>query len=152
MKRSTGVRSARLATVLALSATVLLGVSGFTFWYGRGYSYLSDDPAACVNCHVMRDNFGGWLASSHRGVTCNECHVPHDLVGKYLAKVEHGFRHSAAFTFGDLDAIQITSKSLHDLQDNCVRCHEPTVRLIVQQDRGSERSCTRCHQGVGHVF
>ena len=45
---------------------VLLGV--YTFAYARGWSYLTDNPAACANCHVMREQFDGWLKSSHRAV------------------------------------------------------------------------------------
>lgn len=40
--------------VLAASLGMLLGLAGFTFHYGEGWSYFSTDPAACVNCHIMR--------------------------------------------------------------------------------------------------
>ena len=30
-----------------------VGVGAFTFVYAKGFSYLSPDPRACVNCHVM---------------------------------------------------------------------------------------------------
>ncbi len=129
----------------------LAGLGIFTFWYGEGATYLSDDPAACVNCHVMRDNYAGWLASSHKGVTCNDCHVPHDLVAKYMAKAEHGFRHSSAFTLGDVQVLRITPKSKDDLQGNCVRCHEQAVSQIYEPDQGTTMDCTRCHRLVGHT-
>ena len=145
------VRSYAVALLLAVSIGVPVGIGSYTFWYGRGYSYLSDDPAACVNCHIMRDNYDSWSVSSHRSVTCNGCHVPHDLAGKYVAKMEHGLRHSAAFTFGDVQVIQITPKSLSDVQHNCVRCHEPTVAFVLPDGDVSERFCTRCHRGAGHV-
>ena len=141
-----------MAILASLALAFLVGVGSYTFWYGRGYSYFSDDPTACVNCHVMRDNFDSWSVSSHRNVTCNDCHVPHDLVGKYLAKAEHGFRHSAAFTFENVQVFRITPKSLSDVQHNCIRCHEPMVDVILQGETGSGRFCTRCHQGAGHVF
>jgi cytochrome c nitrite reductase small subunit len=141
-----------LALVIIIAA--FIGVSGFTFWYARGYSYLSDDPAACVNCHVMRDHFDSWSVSAHRDVTCNDCHVPHDTISKYLAKAEHGFWHSYAFTFQDVQVIRIKSTSLRDVQRNCVYCHERTVAFILpDRDRDApERVCTRCHEGAGHVF
>ncbi len=141
-----------VALGLPIAVGVLLGLSGFTFWYGRGYAYLSDDPAACVNCHIMRDSFNSWSVSSHRSITCNDCHVPHDPAGKWAAKIENGFRHSLAFTLEDVQVLRITPKNLQTLQENCIRCHEATVSLILQGERRSAMSCTRCHQGVGHVF
>jgi cytochrome c nitrite reductase small subunit len=71
---------------------IALGVGAYTFVYARGASYLTNDPTACVNCHVMREQLDGWLASSHRAVAvCNDCHAPHDLVGKYATKAVNGF-------------------------------------------------------------
>jgi cytochrome c nitrite reductase small subunit len=74
-----------------LSAAALVGVAfgvgGYTFLYARGWSYLTNDPRACANCHVMEEQYAGWLKSSHRSVAvCNDCHTPPDLVGKYLTK------------------------------------------------------------------
>ena len=134
---------------LSIAVGMLIGVSGYTFWYGRGYSYLSNNPETCINCHIMRDNFDSWSVSSHRNVTCNDCHLPHSLVGKYATKIEHGIRHSAAFTFENVQVIRITPKSLNHVEHNCIRCHEPMVSSILQE---KQMSCTRCHSGVGHVF
>src|SRR5512133_1178915 len=151
MIRRVGMRTSSLLATLVLAVGVLIGLGSFTFLYGEGLSYFSDDPRACVNCHVMRDNLASWSASSHKDVTCNECHVPHDLLGKYLAKAEHGFRHSSAFTLGDVQVIHITEKSRNDVQGNCVRCHEQSVALIYQPEQGSTRDCSRCHRAVGHT-
>ena len=30
------------------------GLGGYTFVYARGGSYLTNDPAACTNCHIMQ--------------------------------------------------------------------------------------------------
>ena len=30
---------------------ILTGVGAFTFGYGQGWSYLSNNPATCANCH-----------------------------------------------------------------------------------------------------
>ena len=30
---------------------ILTAVGGYTFVYAKGYSYLTNDPAACANCH-----------------------------------------------------------------------------------------------------
>ena len=34
-------------------ATGAAGISGYTFTYAQGFSYFSDDPQACVNCHTL---------------------------------------------------------------------------------------------------
>src|SRR5580765_146175 len=47
---------------LFLSALVgiFLGVSLYSFDYAEGASYLSNDPNACANCHIMRDELDSW--------------------------------------------------------------------------------------------
>jgi len=140
--------------VLAALVGVLLGSGGFTFVEARGWSYLSDDPKACANCHVMREQLDSWQKSSHHAVaTCNDCHVPQDLLGKYATKADHGMRHSWGFTFQDFhEPIQIKPSSLAAVQANCLRCHEALVAGIVQHDgagRGTD-DCVRCHASVGH--
>ena len=75
------------AVAVGVVVGLLLGIGGYTFVYARGASYLTNDPAACANCHVMREQYDGWQRSSHRSVAvCNDCHAPHDLVGKYMTK------------------------------------------------------------------
>ena len=59
---------------------VVLGLGGFTFWYAEGGSYFSTDPRACMNCHIMRDQYDSWSkASHHAAAKCIYCHLPHDL-------------------------------------------------------------------------
>ncbi len=133
---------------------VFVGVSGFTFVEARGWSYLSNDPKTCVNCHIMREQFDSWQKSSHHAVAvCNDCHVPHDLLGKYYTKAEHGFRHSWGFTFQDFhEPIQIKESSLKAVQDNCLRCHNALVSEISHYSavEGDRTNCIRCHVSVGH--
>lgn len=141
-----------LYTATAVLA-VLTGAGGFTFWYGKGYVYLSEEPAACIQCHIMEESYDSWRKSSHRSVTCNQCHLPHDLVGKYLGKIDNGFRHSYAFTFKDTQTLEITPSNLRRLNANCLACHEPLMHPF-QPWRADdpERACVRCHEGVGHVY
>lgn len=141
-----------LWSLVILAFGVMIGVGGFTFTYAKGLSYMSDDPAACINCHVMRENYNSWTVSSHRNASCNDCHVPHDALGKYLAKAEHGFAHSWAFTFNDVQVIRIKPRSQAAVQENCIRCHEPMVSEITQAQHDTNDFCTRCHRGVGHGF
>ncbi|HBY60181.1 MAG TPA: cytochrome c nitrite reductase small subunit, partial [Solibacterales bacterium] len=95
--KSTSGRIAPL--LLALFLGVSLGVGLFTFGYAQGSSYLTDDPAACGNCHVMRENVESWQKSSHRkAAVCNDCHTPPGMIPKYSTKALNGVFHSWAFT------------------------------------------------------
>jgi cytochrome c nitrite reductase small subunit len=42
------------------------GIGSYIFIYAKGYSYLTDDPAACDNCHSMNEQYSGWMKGSHR--------------------------------------------------------------------------------------
>src|SRR5262249_17526428 len=79
-------------TAVCAAVGIVLGTGSYTVRYAEGLSYLSNDPKACVNCHVMRDAHDGWQKAGHHSVaTCNDCHVPHDFIAKYLVKAENGF-------------------------------------------------------------
>jgi cytochrome c nitrite reductase small subunit len=152
MKRVAGVSIFGL--LLAALFGVFIGVSAYTFNYAEGLSYMSNDPKACVNCHVMRDQFDAWQKMPHHAVAmCNDCHVPHDVVGKYATKIEHGYRHSKGFTFQDFhEPIQITERDRKIVENNCVRCHGEFVAEITghMANPADEVSCSRCHSDVGH--
>jgi cytochrome c nitrite reductase small subunit len=130
------------------------GVGAFTFVYAKGFSYLSTDPRACTNCHVMNAQYDGWLKSGHRHTaTCVECHLPHAGIAKWLAKADHGFRHSAAFTLQNFkEPIQITRRDLDMVRENCVRCHEALVHSIADAAGrpGGGLDCMHCHSAAGH--
>ena len=108
-------------TLLGALVGLALGVGAYTFVYAKGYSYLSNNPQACANCHVMENQYSGWLKSSHHSVaTCNDCHTPHNLVGKYATKAENGFWHSFYFTTGLYpENIQAREKSRRITEDAC---------------------------------
>jgi cytochrome c nitrite reductase small subunit len=83
------VRTAKLAVLFACLLGIPAGIGAFTFVYAKGFSYLSPDPRACVNCHVMNPQYDGWLKSGHRHTaTCVECHLPHTGIAKWAAKAE----------------------------------------------------------------
>ena len=86
------VSQRKLIIGVAILAGLTLGIGSYTFVYARGYSYLTNDPAACANCHVMRDHYAAWTRASHRSVAvCNDCHTPPGLLGKYATKAQNGF-------------------------------------------------------------
>lgn len=142
-----------LGVLAALSAGAILGLGGFTLIYGKGYSYLLDDPKACINCHIMRDNFNTWTVSTHRNVTCNECHVPKAFPARYLSKASNGWFHSYAFTFEDVQVIRIKPHNERVLAANCASCHAPmVVNLKTHGMPALGKPCFECHKGVGHGF
>ena len=64
--------------VLAILLGMLAGIGGFTFLYAEGFSYMSDNPKVCVNCHIMQPQYDSWQKASHHTVaTCVDCHLPH---------------------------------------------------------------------------
>jgi cytochrome c nitrite reductase small subunit len=142
------------AIVSALALGAILGLGGFIFFYAKGSSYVTNDPAACANCHLMREHSDGWTKSSHRSVAvCNDCHTPHDIVGKYATKAGNGYRHSLAFTTGRFEEpLQIKQSSSTIVEDACRNCHGDIVQAIDGPHRPEDdrATCVRCHAGVGH--
>jgi cytochrome c nitrite reductase small subunit len=141
------------AIVFGIAVGVVLGVGGYTFLYAKGWSYLTNDPAACANCHVMTEHYDAWLKSSHRAAaTCNDCHTPHNFFGKYYVKAENGFRHSFAFTMGGYhEPIQITGRNRSVTERACRNCHQEIVHAVETVSRAGRLSCIRCHSSVGHL-
>lgn len=140
---------------IALGAAVglAIGIGGYTFVYAKGASYLTNDPAACANCHVMEAQYDGWLSSPHRSVAvCNDCHTPPGLVPKYATKAENGFWHSYAFTTGRFhEPIRIKERNRRVTEKACRKCHQMMVLTIEGPHKpGQEVSCIRCHSDVGH--
>ena len=148
----------RLAQGLLLGVTLglAIGVGTYTFVYARGYSYMTDNPAACANCHVMQDQYSGWLKSSHRSVAvCNDCHTPPNFIAKYATKARNGFWHSYYFTTGWFeDNIQITPTGRAVTEKACRKCHQEIVEAIEGSHSNAadaQISCIRCHDSVGHM-
>lgn len=157
-----------LAAVLALGA--FIGAGLFVVDHSEATSYISYDPRACANCHVMRDEYNGWARSSHHAAaTCNDCHTPHNGLAKWQMKAVHGVRHSYGFTFDNFhEPIQIKSDSLAVVEQNCLRCHAEIAGDIGPQGLQAHArhetagtdftasiteissSCIHCHANVGH--
>lgn len=150
-----GVRPGLALLFIIVGLTVGIGV--YTFIYAKGGSYLTNDPQACANCHVMEAHFTSWVKSSHRSVAaCNDCHTPSGFFGKYATKASNGFWHSFAFTTGDFpDPLRIKPHNLEITEAACRKCHTEITDAI---EHGSisqsadriEVSCIRCHNTVGH--
>jgi cytochrome c nitrite reductase small subunit len=140
--------------VVGLALGAILGIGGYTFIYAKGYSYMTNNPGACANCHVMQEYYDGWLKSSHRSVAvCNDCHTPAGFVGKYTTKASNGFWHSFYFTTGNYpEPLQITRRNHNITEQACRKCHQEIVEAIdTMHQQIGEVSCVRCHNTVGHL-
>ena len=105
---------------------VIVGGGALFMYMLRAHTYLGDDPAACVNCHIMTPYYATWFHSSHaRNATCNDCHVPHEnAVKKWTFKGMDGMKHVAAFlTKSEPQVIQAHEASSEVIMNNCIRCH-----------------------------
>ena len=151
------IRAVFVVLIVLLAIGAGLGV--FTFGYARGSSYLTNDPAACANCHVMQGHFDDWRHSSHRSVAaCNDCHTPPGLIPKYYVKAKNGFWHSYYFTTNTFhEPIRITERNRRVTEQACRKCHEEVTGAIDAHMGGGEAgdegalSCIRCHRNVGHM-
>lgn len=154
--------SSRCAKITALVLCgVFVGGIGLFMYLLRAHTYLADDPAACVNCHIMAPYYATWMHSSHsRHATCNDCHVPHEnAVKKWAFKGFDGMKHVLAFvTHAEKDAIAAQPMSSRVIMDNCIRCHTQLNTEFVKTGRidymlaraGEGKVCWDCHRDVPH--
>jgi len=140
-----------------------IGLFGYMLYISKAFSYLSSDPKACVNCHVMNTQYATWKHSSHaREATCIECHLPTDgFVNKYIAKAKDGWNHSVAFTLNTYDhSMKISDDGAKRVQANCISCHKSLTSSMSTSvdmyhnfsDENVEngRKCWSCHKQVPH--
>jgi|SRR5688572_29588576 len=156
----------RLAIIAGLLIGLAAGIGAFTFVYAKGASYMTNDPNACANCHIMQEHFSAWTKSSHHTVAvCNDCHTPKGLIPKYMTKASNGFWHSFAFTTGRFpDPLRIKQHNHEITEKACRKCHEHITEAIdvgvhlpadsyrqeADGTTGEHLTCTRCHRYVGH--
>ncbi len=133
---------------------ILLGLTALTIHLSRAPSYLTDEPEACVNCHVMRSAYVTWRHSSHAEVAhCNDCHVPHDSFWKHWAfKAQDGLRHAAIFTLRwEPQVIRLSRGAQPVVEENCRRCHGPLIHASSLANSGLDQlRCWDCHREVPH--
>lgn len=142
----------QLGIVAALGTFAGIGI--FTFGYGKGASYLSNDPATCANCHVMQGHYDSWQSSSHKDVaTCNDCHLSRHPIGKWITKGDNGFFHSLAFTTGRFhEPIRIKARNRRVTQEACLGCHRDFVHSMLPEEPGGDMLlCIQCHKDPGHA-
>lgn len=155
--------SYRQKVALTLSLGVIVGLTGLFFYLLRMHTYIiGDDPAACINCHIMSPYYATWAHSAHaRNTTCNDCHVPNNnIVSHYAFKGMDGMKHVAYFvTHSEAQAIEAEEASAEVIMDNCIRCHKQLNQEFVntgridymEAQRGEGKACWDCHRDVAHM-
>ena len=152
----------KIIAIIAFIIAVIFFV--YMAYISKALSYLSKDPKACINCHVMNTQYATWQHSAHgvAGVTCVECHLPTDsFINKYKSKAIDGWNHTVAFTFNTYKpAIQISEDGARRVQENCISCHASLASQIVsnadkyhnfdQSYVENGRKCWDCHKGTPH--
>ncbi|MDX4037516.1 cytochrome c nitrite reductase small subunit [Aliarcobacter skirrowii] len=144
-----------------LSVIIAAGLFVYTMYASSMLSYLSSDPKACINCHVMHSAYTTWNNSSHKNVTkCVDCHLPvGDEIAKYTAKAIDGWNHSVAFTLNTYkNNIRISDNAAERVQANCVRCHSGVSETVEKNasfyhsngNIDQTRKCWECHKEVPH--
>lgn len=148
---------------LTTSCGVIVGLVVLFMYLLRMHTYIiGDDPAACINCHIMSPYYATWSHSSHaRDVTCNDCHVPNgNMAAHYAFKGLDGMKHVAYFiTHSEHQAIQAEAMSDEVIMDNCIRCHKQLNQEFVktgridymEAKRGEGKACWDCHRNVPHM-
>jgi cytochrome c nitrite reductase small subunit len=153
--------SRRQKIIVIILAGIICGLGGYTAYAFRIVSYLSDDPATCMNCHIMAPYYATWSHSSHaQNATCNDCHVPHENIArKWLFKGKDGTRHATVFLMkNEPQVIQAIEASSSVIMHNCIRCHEQLNTEFIKAGRisyhmakmGEGKSCWDCHREVVH--
>lgn len=139
---------------------IMFGLLFYVFYVSKAYSYLSDNPKACVNCHIMAPEYSTWFHSSHgRVANCNDCHVPHDNIArKYFFKAKDGMRHASMFALRmEPQVIKMRNDGETVVQENCIRCHGELNSVVstgkitaemAHSDQG--KLCWECHRDVPH--
>ncbi len=139
---------------------VIIGLGCYVMYISKAASYLSDDPKACVNCHIMAPEYSTWFHSSHgRNTTCNDCHVPQDNIArKYYFKAMDGVRHASMYALElEPQTIRILPPGQKVVQENCIRCHSDLNEVVktaqvtapMAHDNNG-KLCWDCHRDVPH--
>ena len=160
-KKNSIFTSRKYKIFLIIGAGMVCGLVGYTAYAFRLTSYLSDDPATCMNCHIMAPYYATWQHGSHsQNTICLDCHVPHNnSINKWFFKGKDGLRHTTVFlTKSEPQVIQAISGSSQVIMNNCIRCHEQLNNEFVNTGKidykmvmkGEGKACWDCHREVPH--
>lgn len=162
MKKLLNIIPGYFVLPLFITGGILAGLGIYTVYMSRAHTYLSDEPSACINCHIMTPYYQSWQHSSHsQWANCNDCHVPHNnVLNKYAFKAMDGLYHAAVFTLrAEPMVIRPRDASSGVIMENCIRCHTQLNTEFVktgmiefaQVKEGEGKACWDCHRNVPHT-
>lgn len=152
----------KLIVPLFLLGGVALGLGLYNIYVSRVFSYLNDDPSACVNCHIMSASYQSWSRSSHaKWTTCKDCHVPqHSKLAALLFDARDGLHHASVLLTNNVPpAPRPLDPARKVIQSNCVRCHTQLTTEFVSAGKATfdeikhdqRKACWDCHRHVPHT-
>ncbi|MCL1861694.1 MAG: cytochrome c nitrite reductase small subunit [Proteobacteria bacterium] len=152
----------KLVIPLFLLGGVAAGLGLYSMYTARIFSYLSDDPAACVNCHIMSAAYKSWERSSHsKWTNCKDCHVPqYNKLAGLLFEAKDGLHHAAVLLTNNVPtAPRPLAGAAKVIQSNCVRCHTQLTLEFVRVGKATitdfrhndDKACWDCHRFVPHT-
>ena len=147
--------------LLICLAGVIVGCGGLFMYLLRAHTYLGNDSASCMNCHLMTPYYATWMHSSHsRNATCNDCHVPHENFAKYWTfKGTDGMKHvSMLLAHKERMAPEAEESTAQVVMNNCIRCHTELNTELAKTGKidymmvraGEGKACWDCHRDVPH--
>ncbi|MDR1726412.1 MAG: NapC/NirT family cytochrome c [Acidobacteriota bacterium] len=123
-------------------AGVALVLTGSALLHG------TDTASFCASCHSMDEAALTHRMSAHAAEDCNACHLPTGW-SRLPAKASTGLHDILATLTGNVPPRIQASEGMKDVvNDNCIRCHRPTVENV---DMTAKRRCTECHRAVPHM-
>ncbi len=129
------------ATFYFLVAMVSLSV---LIMFGGGMMKYTDRPQFCNMCHAMMPTYDNWKSSVHGPVKCTDCHQPNSLPDKLVFKIKNGLSSLYKTSTGQIPYMIHTSlESKNTILQNCIRCHENTLR---NGHFPVNTYCWECHQ------
>ncbi|MDR0563328.1 MAG: cytochrome c nitrite reductase small subunit [Azoarcus sp.] len=153
----------KLIVPLFLLGGVAIGLGIYSMYAGRVFSYLGNDSAACVNCHIMSVPYQAWSRSSHGNwTTCKDCHIPQgNRLAGMIFEAQDGLYHATQFAMRkEPEAVRPRDVSKKVIQENCVRCHTQLTTEFVKAGKaqtadilhGNQKACWDCHRNVPHTM
>lgn len=111
----------------------------------------TDSADFCSSCHIMTQVHDSFADSTHAKLACSDCHLPHDtIVNKYTNKAKAGIGHVYYNTLGSdkiPEVLHATTNSQEVINQNCIDCHESTLKNV---SHDAKDSCSSCHQAIPH--
>jgi nitrate/TMAO reductase-like tetraheme cytochrome c subunit len=159
-----------LRAKLAITALLLVIVSGGGFVAYKFYDFTQNNPKFCVGCHLMQPAYDTWAESEHKALNCHDCHhltiaeqnqllisfvlhrptaVPERHKGQVIVSQKYCNECHTAGKGKRINESLFHAKHVYMEQIECTECHGE-----VKADKSglhhflpTEKFCAKCHKG-----